>query len=366
MKGEKDIKVKQFTIAAKKNTLKRGINLKTESLQEKEDEKADARGNPQRYAMSQISNRSKKASVRGIQAVDFLGQRVKSLERAKTSELHTESGSKKQDEKDFYEPFTGSGYCETLRHHNDITLHRRSPIVSSGNAKPTSENTHRHNITFVKKDTQNKKRRTRKNGVSRYKPKRRKGNAKQIVIACSGVFLVAIIVILMMSLSTGAYGADISDLELTGEESTDMVMVAASQIGNEGGELYWRWYGFSAHVDWCAVFVSWCADQAGLLDNGSMPKFAVCDDGIRWFVKKGRWFNRNIEPKPSMIIFFDWDGDGRSDHVGIVEKFEEGMIYTIEGNSNDVCKEKRYAVGDKVIMGYGDCTTKYSCCNRIL
>lgn len=359
MKDEKDIKVKQFVIATKKSTLKRGINLKTESLQEKEDEKAGARGNPQRYAMSQISNRSKKASVRGIQAAIFLGQRVKSLERAKTSELHTESSSKKPDEKDFYEPFTGSGYCETLRHHNDITLHRRTPFVSSGNAKPTSENTHRHNITFVKKDTQSKKRRTLKNGVSRYKPKRRKGNAKQIVIACSGVFLVAIIVILMMSLSAGAYGADISDLELTGEGSTDMVMVAASQIGNEGGELYWRWYGFSAHVDWCAVFVSWCADQAGLLDDGSVPKFAVCDDGIRWFVEKGRWFNRNISPEPGMIIFFDWDQDGRSDHVGIVEQCEEDMIYTIEGNSGDVCMRRCYVVGSDVIMGYGFGSNRY-------
>ena len=353
MKNVEDIKVKQFAIAVKKNTLKRGINLKTESLQERDDEKADARGNPQRYAMSQISNKSKKAAIRGIQAVAFSERRAKTLKRAKTSELHTESGSKKQDEKDFYEPFTGSGYCETLRHHNDITSHRRSPIVSSENLNPTSENIHRHNITLVKKDTQNKKRRTRKNGVSRYKPKRRKGNAKQIVIACSGVFLVAIIVILMMSLSAGAYGADISDLELTGEGSTDMVMVAASQIGNEGGELYWRWYGFSAHVDWCAVFVSWCADQAGLLDDGSVPKFAVCDDGIRWFVEKGRWFNRNISPELGMIIFFDWDQDGRADHVGIVEQCENGMIYTIEGNSHDVCRRRCYVVGRDVIMGYG-------------
>ena len=335
MKNVEDIKVKQFAVAVKKNTLKRGSNLKTESLQERDDEKVDARGNPQQYAVSHISTKSNKVAVRGIQAAAFLGQRAKPLGRVKNSELYTENGSKKQDEKDFYEPFTGSGYCETLRHHNDITLHRRTPFVSSGNAKPTSENTHRHNITFVEKDTQNKKRRTRKNGVSRYKPKRRKGNAKQIVIACSGVFLVAIIVILMMSLSAGAYGADISDLELTGEGSADMVMVAASQIGNEGGEIYWRWYGFSAHVDWCAAFVSWCADQAGLIDDGSMPKFAVCDDGIRWFIEKGRWFNRDIEPRPGMIIFFDWDGDGRSDHVGIVEQCEDDMIYTIEGNSND-------------------------------
>ena len=157
----------------------------------------------------------------------------------------------------------------------------------------------------------------------------------------------------MMSLSAGAYGADISDLELTGEGSTDMVMVAASQIGNEGGELYWRWYGFSAHVDWCAAFVSWCADQVGLLDDGSMPKFAVCDDGIRWFVEKGRWFNRNISPEPGMVIFFDWDQDGRSDHVGIVEKFEEGKIYTIEGNSGDACLRRCYVAGSDVIMGYG-------------
>lgn len=353
MKDEKDIKVKQFAIAAKKNTLKRGTNLKTESLQEKEDEKADTRGNPQRYAMSQISNRSKKAAIRGIQAVAFSERRAKLLGRAKSSELHNESGSKKQDEKDFYEPFTGSGYSETLQHNNSISIYRKPSSVSYEDAKPTSENIHRHNITLVKKDTQHRKRKNQKKAASRHKPKRRKGNAKPIVIASSGIFLIAMIVILMMSLSAGAYGADVSDLELTGEGSTDMVMIAASQIGNEGGELYWRWYGFSAHVDWCAVFVSWCADQAGLIDNGSMPKFAVCDDGIRWFIDKGRWFNRNISPEPGTIIFFDWDGDGRSDHVGIVEQCEDRLIYTIEGNSNDVCKEKRYAVGDKAIMGYG-------------
>ena len=366
MNDEKDIKIKQFAIAAKKSTLKRGINLKTEMLQEKEDEKADARGNPQRYAMSQISTRSKKVAVSGIQAVAFSERRAKSLGRAKTSELHTESGSKKRDEKDFYEPFTGSGYSETLQHNNSISIYRKPSSVSYENTKPTSENIPGHNITFVKKDTQQKKRKNRKKAVSRCKLKRRRGDAKQIVIACLGVFLVAIIVILMMSLSAGAYGADVSDFELTGEGSTDMVMIAASQIGNKGGEIYWRWYGFSSHVDWCAVFVSWCADQAGLLDNGSMPKFAVCDDGIRWFIEKGRWFIRSTQPQPGMIIFFDWDGDGRSDHVGIVDKCEEGMIYTIEGNSNDVCIKKWYAVGDKVIMGYGDCTTKYSCYNRIL
>lgn len=353
MKDEKNIKIKQFAIAAKKNTLKRGFNLKTESLQEKEDEKVDDRLNPQQYAMSQISAKSKKVAVRGMQAVAFSKQRAKSLGRAKISELHTESSSKKQDEKDFYEPFTGSGYCETSQDHNNLSTYRKQFSVPSENAKPVSESILRHNITFVKKDTQHRKRKNQKKAASRHKPKRRKGGAKPIIIASSGVFLIAGIVILMMILSAGAYGADVSDLELIGEGSADMVIVAASQIGNEGGELYWRWYGFSSHVDWCAVFVSWCADQAGLLDDGSMPKFAVCDDGIRWFIEKRRWFNRNIEPKSGMVIFFDWDSDGRSDHVGIVEKCEDGLVCTIEGNSKDVCIKKWYAVGDKVIMGYG-------------
>lgn len=353
VKDEKDIKVKQFAIVAKKNTLKRGINLKTESLQEKEDEKVDDRGNPQRYAMSQISTKSKKAAVRGIQAVAFSERRAKSLGRVKTSELHTENGSKKQDEKDFYEPFTGSGHWETSQGHNNISIYRKPSIMSSEKAKPESPNIPRHNMTFVKKDTQHRKRKNQKKAASRHKPKRRKGDIKPIFIVSLGILIIAMIVILMMSLLTGAYGADIRDFELTGEGSTDMVMIAASQVGNEGGELYWRWYGFSAHVDWCAVFVSWCADQAGLLDDGSVPKFAVCDDGIRWFIEKGRWFNRSIEPRPGMIIFFDWNVDGTSDHVGIVEKCEEGMIYTIEGNSNDVCMEKWYMVGDRAIMGYG-------------
>lgn len=352
MKDEKDIKVKQFAIAAKKNILKRGINLKTEALQEKDDEKVDDRGNPQQYAMSHISTRSKKVAVRGIQAVTFSKQRAKSLERAKSWELHTESGSKKQEEKGFYEPFTGSGYCETSKDLNNILIYRKPSIMSSEKAKPEYPNIPRHNITFVKKDIQQKKRKNWRKAASRYKP-RRKGGAKPIIIAGSGIFLVAIIVILMMSLATGAYGSDVRDLELTDEGSSDMVLVAASQIGNEGGELYWRWYGFSSHVDWCAVFVSWCADQVGLLDDGNMPKFAVCDDGIRWFIEKGRWFNRNIEPRPGMVIFFDWDGDGRSDHVGIVERCENGMIYTIEGNSRDMCRRRCYPLGSKMIAGYG-------------
>ena len=50
--------------------------------------------------------------------------------------------------------------------------------------------------------------------------------------------------------------------------SNDIVEVAASQIGNIGGEIYWKWYGFDTYVEWCACFVSWAADQCGYIDAG--------------------------------------------------------------------------------------------------
>ena len=59
-----------------------------------------------------------------------------------------------------------------------------------------------------------------------------------------------------------------------------IVSVALTQLGNEGGQKFWSWYGFDSHVAWCACFASWCGDQAGLIENGKMPKFSLCDDGI--------------------------------------------------------------------------------------
>lgn len=50
---------------------------------------------------------------------------------------------------------------------------------------------------------------------------------------------------------------------------------------------------------------------------------------------------------------FDWEGDGETDHVGIVEKCENGVVYTVEGNSGDACRQKQYTVGSSSIYGYG-------------
>ena len=141
----------------------------------------------------------------------------------------------------------------------------------------------------------------------------------------------------------------------TPEDGDAIVDVALSQVGNVGGEPYWSWYGFTNHVEWCACFVSWCADQCGYLDSGVYPKFSGCVMGMQWFQQRGLWLDRSTEPAPGMLIFFDWaTQDGVPDHVGIVERVENGMVYTVEGNSRDVCRQKQYSLGSSVILGYGE------------
>ena len=141
------------------------------------------------------------------------------------------------------------------------------------------------------------------------------------------------------------------------DTSTLIVEVARSQIGNVGGEPYWSWYGFTERVDWCACFVSWCADKCGYLRSGIIPKFSGCIIGVDWFKDRGQWIGNSFEPSPGMVIFFDWDDedgqDGKADHVGIVEKVENGRVYTIEGNTSDSCRQRSYRVGYYEILGYG-------------
>ena len=139
----------------------------------------------------------------------------------------------------------------------------------------------------------------------------------------------------------------------TAGSNQGIVEVALTQIGNEGGQPYWSWYGFDSRVEWCACFVSWCADQCGYIDSGLIPKFAGCIDGANWFKSNNRWNDRNYEPKAGDIIFFDWEGDGTTDHVGIVEKCENGTVYTVEGNSGDSVCQNSYPVGYYEILGYG-------------
>ena len=145
------------------------------------------------------------------------------------------------------------------------------------------------------------------------------------------------------------YGINYSDDQI--------VTVALTQIGNVGGDPYWSWYGFGSRVEWCACFVSWCANECGYIDTGVIPKYAGCVNGVQWFKDRGQWLDGSAEPAPGMIIFFDWADesgqDGLSDHTGIVQKVENGKVYTVEGNSGDSCRVNEYSIGYYEILGYG-------------
>lgn len=135
-----------------------------------------------------------------------------------------------------------------------------------------------------------------------------------------------------------------------------IVKVALEQVGNVGGQPYWSWYGFSSRVDWCACFVSWCANECGYITDGIIPKYALCSDGSDWFKSHGQWLKGGETPSAGMIIFFDYpdDGlDGSPDHTAIVEKVEGGRVYTVEGNYNDKVATDDYAISYPYILGYG-------------
>lgn len=135
-----------------------------------------------------------------------------------------------------------------------------------------------------------------------------------------------------------------------------IVKVALEQVGNVGGQPYWSWYGFSSRVDWCACFVSWCANECGYITDGIIPKYALCSDGSNWFKSHGQWLKGGETPSAGMIIFFDYpdDGlDGKPDHTAIVEKVKDGRVYTVEGNYNDKVATDDYAISYPYILGYG-------------
>ena len=142
--------------------------------------------------------------------------------------------------------------------------------------------------------------------------------------------------------------------------SNELVNLALSQLGNEGGEKFWRWAGLDSRCEWCALFVSWCADQTGLLGT-QIPYFSFVSDGVSWFESNDKWIagsevdssNYDKVVYPGMIIFFDWEPDGNPNHVGIVTRVENGYIYTVEGNSSDAVRERSYSADSDHIFGFG-------------
>ena len=142
--------------------------------------------------------------------------------------------------------------------------------------------------------------------------------------------------------------------DLTGSPTrVAIVKAAAREVGNVGGEKFWRWYGFNGHVHWCACFTSYIAAECGCIKSGICPKSALVYDWVSFYKKQHRWARGDYIPHSGDFIIFDWDDDGSPDHIGIVESCDGKTVFTIEGNSGDACKRRTYARGSGVIYGYG-------------
>ncbi len=139
----------------------------------------------------------------------------------------------------------------------------------------------------------------------------------------------------------------------SGDQSADIVDIAAAQVGYyEGADGYTKygdWYGLP-YSDWCAMFVSWCADQAGV-STDVFPRFALCSAGADWFISQGRFhYAGTYAPQAGDLIFYA--SYGNIYHVGLVTGSDSSHVYSIEGNYSEAVFNVSYPLSYGDIMGY--------------
>jgi len=134
----------------------------------------------------------------------------------------------------------------------------------------------------------------------------------------------------------------------------NIVDIAKAEVGYQEGpnndSKYGKWYGLN-NQSWCAMFVSWCFNEAGLLSKvlaQGKKGFASCDVGLKWFAR-----NNKLVPvgkaQAGDIAFFQFDTDAQPDHVGIVSSNDGKNLLCYEGNTSSG-KGGSQANGDGVYL----------------
>ncbi len=195
----------------------------------------------------------------------------------------------------------------------------------------------------------------------------------------------AVLVMIVCSLPFATVSAKYENTHTnTGNMASDLVSVAATQVGYLEGSLggtvagsnnlqkYGQWYDNNVdyigvtRAAWCAAFVSWCANQAGI-PSSIITYHAYCPYGVNWFRNQGRFQysasrGGSYVPKAGDIIYFAPSGSSVSSHIGIVRGCSGGYVYTTEGNTSPQNGEvndgggvfnKSYSLSYSRIYGYG-------------
>ena len=111
-------------------------------------------------------------------------------------------------------------------------------------------------------------------------------------------------------------------------------------------------YQMTMNDPWCCAFVVAVFEKCGMADI--IPGYAACDQMISIFTKWGRYYSRSVRSvRPGDIIFYNWNGDLSSDHVGIVVQNRFGELSVIEGNKSDTVAYRSIGSMDSCVLGYG-------------
>jgi hypothetical protein len=192
----------------------------------------------------------------------------------------------------------------------------------------------------------------------------------------------------------GSYYQNLLELELTGDQRTDMILVALSQLGyhegnsnadldgrNSGGSRNFTEYnvlfgkldngegnGTSYGYAWCAAFVNWCLRQARVDQELTGGMYVSCASWRNWFIYEGKAYGASYHartddyvPKKGDLIFYkslSATHNRATDHIGIVLKCEDGKVYTIEGNADNKVGLHEYDLTNPYIVGYGSIAYK--------
>jgi len=201
--------------------------------------------------------------------------------------------------------------------------------------------------------------------VSDYSVSQAGENNNLIMLLMAAVICLTVILTSLTVTIKAAVDASGGQGDNNGTVCTQIVEAAQNELNDAdktvGGYRYKNWYGMDAN--WCAMFVSYCADKCGFIEKGIMPKTASVAASKQWYINNNLYHDAasGYVPKAGDIIIF---GNGMS-HTGIVTGYnpETKKLTTIEGNSGrssttpyhkgSHVKEHTYSITYSKIAGYG-------------
>lgn len=201
--------------------------------------------------------------------------------------------------------------------------------------------------------------------VSDYSVSQAGENNNLIMLLMAAIICITVMLTSLTVTMQAAVDASGGQGDNNGTVCTQIVEAAQNELNDAdktvGGYRYKNWYGMDAN--WCAMFVSYCADKCGFIEKGIMPKTASVAASKQWYINNNLYHDAasGYVPKAGDIIIF---GNGMS-HTGIVTGYnpETKKLTTIEGNSGrssttpyhkgSHVKEHTYSITYPKIAGYG-------------